>query len=49
MALIVKNKSAARALVEHGARLSEETLGRLFPEPSDDPELAELVKRAAAP
>ncbi|HET9315188.1 MAG TPA: ankyrin repeat domain-containing protein [Vicinamibacteria bacterium] len=46
MALIVKNFDAARALVEHGARLSRESMAKIFPEAPADPEQAALVKRA---
>jgi ankyrin repeat protein len=48
MALIVKNYDAAGALVDHGARLSRESIAKLFPEPPTEPELAALVKRATA-
>ena len=48
MALIVKNFDAARALVDHGARLSRESMAKIFPEPPADPEQAALVKRAVA-
>jgi ankyrin repeat protein len=48
MAFIVKNFDAARALVDHGARLKRESIAKLFPEPPADPEQAALVKRATA-
>ncbi len=46
MALIVKNKSSARVLIEHGARLPGATLDKLIKTPPDDPELKELIRRA---
>jgi ankyrin repeat protein len=49
MALIVGNFDAARALVDHGARLSRESMAKIFPEPPTEPEQAALVKRATAP
>jgi ankyrin repeat protein len=48
MALIVNNFDAARALADHGARLSRESMAKIFPEPPADPEQAALVKRATA-
>ena len=49
MALIVKNYDAAEALVAHGARLSRESMAKIFPEPPTEPAVAALVKRATAP
>jgi len=49
MALIVKNYDAAEALVAHGARLSKESMAKIFPEPPPEPAVAALVKRATAP
>ncbi|HET7746441.1 MAG TPA: ankyrin repeat domain-containing protein [Vicinamibacteria bacterium] len=46
MAFIVKNYDAAAALVDHGARLSPESIKKIFEEPPAEPELAALVKRA---
>jgi hypothetical protein len=48
MALIAGNKSAARVLVDRGARLSAATLDRLSGNPTNDPELRELLRRARA-
>jgi ankyrin repeat protein len=48
MALIVKNYDAAEALVAHGARLSRESMAKIFPEPPPEPAVAALVKRATA-
>lgn len=48
MAFIVQNHDAAEALVAHGARLSPESIAKLFAEPPDDPKVAALVKRATA-
>ncbi len=49
MAFIVKNFDAARTLVDHGARLSRESMAKIFDEPLADPEQAALVKRATSP
>lgn len=46
MALIVKNKSAARVLIDHGARLPGATLDKLIKTPPEDPEMKELLRRA---
>ena len=48
MAFIVKNYDAAAALVDHGARLSPESIKKIFEEPPAEPEVAALVKRATA-
>ena len=48
MAFIVKNFDAARALVDHGARLSRESIAKIFDEPPADRDEAALVKRATA-
>lgn len=49
MALTVKNLSAAEALIQHGARLSPETVSKMYPEPPEDEKLASLLKLATAP
>jgi ankyrin repeat protein len=49
MALVVSNFDAARALVDHGARLSRASMAKIFPEPPADPEQAALVRRGTAP
>jgi len=46
MALIVKNKSSARVLIEHGARLPAATLDKLIKKSPEDPEMRELIRRA---
>ena len=46
MALMVKNKSSARVLIDHGARLPPATIDKLSKKPADDPEMAELIRRA---
>jgi len=46
MALKVENKSSARVLIDHGARLPAATLDKLIKKPSDDPEMKELIRRA---
>lgn len=46
MALMVRNKSSARVLIEHGARLPAATIEKVSKTPTDDPELQELLRRA---
>lgn len=48
MAFIVKNYDAARTLVKSGARLSQVSIDKLFSEPPEDPDLAQLVKDATS-
>lgn len=46
MALAVKNKSSARVLIEHGARLPAATVDRMSAKANEDPELQELLRKA---